>query len=66
MRRIAYLAQAIEPDRQAVWEWLFTTPIEQLDGHTAIELAFAGEGEQVVAMLESILAEQSQASPPRQ
>ncbi len=66
MRRIATLAHGIEPDRQAVWEWLFDTPIRQLDGCTAVELAFAGEGERVIAMLESILDERRrQAVLPR-
>lgn len=60
MRRIATLAHGIEPSRQAVWDWIHGTPIEELGGYTALELAFAGEGERVVELLESILAE----SPP--
>ncbi|MEX1827455.1 hypothetical protein [Luteibacter sp. CQ10] len=59
MRRIATLAHRIEPDRQAVWEWIHGTPIEELNGYTALELAFAGEGERVVELLESIVAERS-------
>jgi len=59
MRRIATLAHRIEPDRQAVWEWIHGTPIEELNGYTALELAFAGDGERVVELLESIVAGQS-------
>jgi hypothetical protein len=56
MRRIADLAYGIEPDRQAVWDWLLLTPIEELGGRTAVEIALAGEGEHVISLLESVLA----------
>ncbi|URX61583.1 hypothetical protein KR767_16165 [Luteibacter anthropi] len=56
MRRIATLAHGIEPNRQAVWEWIHNTPIEEFDGRTALELVFDGQGERVVSLLEDILA----------
>jgi hypothetical protein len=56
MRRIANLAYGIEPDRQAVWDWLLLTPIEELGGRTAVEIALAGEGENVISLLESVAA----------
>jgi hypothetical protein len=55
LRHIFSLAEQLEPDRVAIWEWLWHTPIETLGGHTAIELAFAGDGLRVVAMLEAAL-----------
>ena len=56
MRRIADLAYGIEPDRQVVWDWLLLTPIAELGGRTAVEIALAGEGEHVVSLLESVAA----------
>jgi len=56
MRRIADLAYGIEPDRQAVWDWLLLTPIKELGDRTAVEIALAGEGERVVSLLESVAA----------
>ena len=44
-RRIFDLAEQLEPNRAAIWDWLWHTPIETLGGRTAIELAFAGDGE---------------------
>jgi hypothetical protein len=46
----------IEPDRQAVWDWLLLTPIQELGGRTAVEIALAGEGEHVISLLESVAA----------
>ena len=54
-RRIFRLAEQLEPDRTAIWDWLWHTPIEALGGRTAIELAFSGRSEQVVVMLETAL-----------
>lgn len=56
IHRIADIAQRIEPDRRAVWEWLLRTPIGEFDGRTAIELAHAGEGQRVVELLEAVLS----------
>jgi hypothetical protein len=56
MRRIADLAYGIDPDRQAVWDWLLLTPIQELGSRTAVEIALAGEGECVVSLLESVAA----------
>lgn len=58
VRRIFTLAQRLEPDRQAIWQWLFHTPIETLDRRTAMELIFADRGEQVVALLEQALRDE--------
>lgn len=54
-RRIFSLAEQLEPNRAAIWDWLLHTPIESLGGRTATELAFAGDGERVVAMLKAAL-----------
>ena len=59
-RRIFLLAEQLEPDRAAIWDWLWHTPIEALGGRTAIELAFAGSSEQVIAMLESALQDHAE------
>ena len=59
IRCIVTLAERLEPDRQAVWNWLFNTKIESLDHHTAIELAFTGQGEKVVTMLETALHDET-------
>jgi hypothetical protein len=56
MRRIADLAYGIEPDRQAVWDWLLLTPIEELGRRTPVEIALAGEGEHVISLLEAVAA----------
>ena len=56
MRRIADLAYGIEPDRQAVWDWLLLTPIKELGGRTAVEVALAGDGEQLISLLEAVAA----------
>lgn len=63
-RRIFTLAEQLEPNRTAIWDWLWHTPIETLGGHTAIELAFAGDGERVVAMLEAALRDHAQRPRP--
>ncbi len=59
IRRIVTLAERLEPDRQAVWDWLFHTKIDSLGKRTAIELAFSGQGEKVVAMLETALHDET-------
>jgi hypothetical protein len=58
IRRIFTLAEQLEPDRKLVWEWLLHTHIETLGGHTAMELVFADQGEQVVALLETALRDE--------
>jgi hypothetical protein len=58
VRRIFTLAERLEPDRKAIWEWLFHAQIETLDGWTAMELIFADRGEQVVALLEQALRDE--------
>ena len=59
IRRIFTLAERLEPDRKAIWDWLFHTQIETLGGSTAMDLVFADRGEQVVAMLEAALRDES-------
>jgi hypothetical protein len=58
IRRIFTLAEQLEPDRKLVWDWLFHTQIETLGGHTAMELIFADQGEQVIALLETALRDE--------
>jgi hypothetical protein len=62
LRRIFTLAERLEPNRAAIWDWLWHTPIETLGGRTAIELIFAGHGERVLAMLEAALHDQAEPS----
>jgi hypothetical protein len=64
LRRIFTLAERLEPSRAAIWDWLWHTPIEALDGRTAIELAFAGDGERVIAMLNTALRDHAERPPP--
>ena len=58
VRRIFTLAERLEPDRKAIWEWLFHAQIETLGGCTAMELIFADQGEQVVVLLERALRDE--------
>nr|WP_199045297.1 hypothetical protein [Dyella sp. ASV24] len=58
-RRIFHLAEQIEPNRSAVWDWLLHTHIDGLGGHTALEMVFADQGEQVVDMLEAALHDEN-------
>jgi len=58
IRRIFNLAEQLEPDRKVIWDWLFHTHIEALDGHTALELVFADQGEQVISLLETALRDE--------
>jgi hypothetical protein len=58
VRRIFTLAERLEPDRKAIWEWLFHTRIETLGGSTAMELIFTDQGEQVVTLLERALQDE--------
>jgi len=44
--RILALAERIEPDREAIWEWFFRTPI------SPYELGQDDEGDAVIAFLE--------------
>jgi hypothetical protein len=55
IRQIFTLAERLEPDRKVIWDWLFHTHIETLGGHTAMELVFADQGDQVIALLEMAL-----------
>lgn len=52
--RILALAERIEPDREAIWEWFFHTPIEPY-GKTAYALGTDGQGDVVIAFLERAL-----------
>lgn len=62
LRHIFTLAERLEPNRAAIWDWLWHTPIETLDGRTAIELIFAGHGDRVLAMLEAAVRDQAEPS----
>jgi hypothetical protein len=69
VRRIFALAERLEPDRKMVWEWVLHMPIDELGGHTTIELIFTGQGESVVAFLTNAAREEEGAtrvspSPP--
>ncbi|KAB7629528.1 hypothetical protein [Stenotrophomonas rhizophila] len=55
VRRVADLALQIEPDRAAVIEWILHSPLPALDGQTTFELACEGQGERVVALLDTLL-----------
>ncbi|NYF34494.1 hypothetical protein [Stenotrophomonas sp. JAI102] len=55
VRRVADLALQIEPDRAAVLEWILHSPLPTLDGQTTFELACEGQGERVVALLDTLL-----------
>ncbi|WP_430389952.1 hypothetical protein [Dyella sp. 20L07] len=57
-RRVFTLAERLEPDRKAIWDWLFHAQIETLDCRTAMELIFVDQGEQVVALLERALQDE--------
>ena len=54
MREIATLAYEIEPDRQVAYNWLMTARIAEFGGKTAVELAFEGNGQRVVATLRAL------------
>jgi hypothetical protein len=62
VRRIFTLAERMEPDRKAIWEWLFCTQIETLGGLTAMELIFTDQGDQVMALLERAVRSEEGAS----
>ena len=55
VRRIFALAERLEPDHKAIWDWLSHVQLETLGGRTAMELIFAEQGEQVVDLLEQAL-----------
>lgn len=54
MRRIANLAYAAEPDRQIAFAWMSATRIPFLDGRTAVDAAFDGQGDRVVSILRKL------------
>jgi len=58
VRHIFTLAERLEPDRKAIWEWLFHAQIETLGRRTAMELIFTDQGEQVAALLERALRDE--------
>jgi hypothetical protein len=58
VRRIFSLARRLEPDRQAIWDWLYHTQIDTLGGLTPMELIFIDRGEQVIALLERALGDE--------
>ncbi|TCV92706.1 hypothetical protein EC912_10644 [Luteibacter rhizovicinus] len=62
VRRIVTLAERLEPDRNAIWDWLFHAQIETLGSRTAMELIFTDQGERVVALLEHALRDEEGAS----
>lgn len=51
---ILALAERIEPDRAAIWEWFFRTPISPYV-KTAYELGIEDRGHAVIAFLERVL-----------
>ncbi|WP_346949232.1 hypothetical protein [Dyella sp.] len=53
---ILALAEQVEPDREAIWEWFFRTPISPY-GRTAYELGTDDRGDIVIAFLERVLDE---------
>ncbi|GLQ88590.1 hypothetical protein [Dyella flagellata] len=54
-RQIFILAERLEPNRSAIWEWICQAPIAMLGGHTALELILSGQGRKVVLLLEMAL-----------
>ena len=44
-----------QPDRAAVLEWILHSPLPARDGQTTFELACEGQGERVVALLDTLL-----------
>lgn len=63
VRRVADLALQIEPDRAAVLEWILHSPLPALDGQTTFALACQGQGERVVALLDTLLRQGGPALP---
>lgn len=57
VRRVATLALQIEPDRNRVLHWILHTPLAALGNQTPFELACDGQGEQVIALLRGVLAQ---------
>ena len=55
---ILALAERIEPDRAAIWEWFFRTPISPY-GKTAYQLGLDDDGDVVIAFLERTLGDSS-------
>ena len=60
---IIALAERVDPDRMAVWEWFLETPIRP-HGKTAYELVQAGQGDVVIAFLQRILRDSGQVPGP--
>ena len=54
MRQIAELAYAVEQDRHAAYHWMCEVPIAELEGKTAVHLAFEGKGDSALRLLESV------------
>lgn len=57
-RQIFTLAERLEPNSSAIWEWVCQTPIAMLGGQTVLELVISGRGECVVTMLEAALKDE--------
>ncbi|MFI8717063.1 hypothetical protein ACIGHF_04130 [Stenotrophomonas sp. NPDC077464] len=57
VRRVATLALQIDPDRSRVLHWIVHTPLPALGGQTTFELACNGQGERVLALLDTLLAQ---------
>lgn len=53
---ILTLAERIEPDPHAVWEWFHETPIHP-HGKTAMQLMRAGQGRVVMSFLQQVLVD---------
>jgi len=64
VRRVATLALQIDPDRSRVLHWIVHTPLPALGGQTTFELACNGQGERVLALLDTLLAQPG--APARQ
>jgi hypothetical protein len=58
LHQILTLAGRLEPDREAVLEWIWQTHISVLDGHTAMELVLSGHGQKVVTLLQVALEDE--------
>jgi hypothetical protein len=65
-RRIFTLAHQLESDRKVIWDWLHHTHIGTLGGHTAMELVFTDQGEQVIALLQAALRSEEPRKLPGQ
>ena len=57
---ILALAERVEPDREAIWEWFFGTPIAPY-GRTAYELGVSDRGDAVIAFLQRVIDDATKA-----